>query len=65
MECVVPPLCRADLIARRLTIHELDWHLPLRRIDAGEGWQLKAVTTAEIPGFGSKREEIIFILERP
>ena len=32
---------------------------------AGEGWQLKAVTTAEIPGFGNKREEIIFILERP
>jgi hypothetical protein len=31
---------------------------------AGEGWTLKAVTTAEIPGFGTKREEIIFILER-
>jgi len=30
---------------------------------AGEGWRLKAVTTAEIPGLG-KREEIIFILER-
>lgn len=32
---------------------------------AGEGWNLKAVTTAEIPGFGNKREEIIFVLERP
>lgn len=31
---------------------------------AGEGWTLKAVTTAEVPGFGNKREEIIFILER-
>lgn len=30
---------------------------------AGEGWALKAVATAEIPGFGT-REEIIFILER-
>ena len=31
---------------------------------AGEGWSLKAVTTASIPGFGGAREEIIFILER-
>ena len=33
---------------------------------AGEGWTLSGVTTAEIPGaLGQKREEIIFILERP
>jgi hypothetical protein len=33
---------------------------------AGEGWELSGVTTAEIPGaLGQKREEIIFILERP
>lgn len=31
---------------------------------AGEGWSLKAVTTASMPGFGGAREEIIFILER-
>lgn len=31
---------------------------------AGEGWKLKAVTTASIPSFGGSREEIIFILER-
>lgn len=31
---------------------------------AGEGWSLKAVTTASIPSFGGAREEIIFILER-
>jgi hypothetical protein len=31
---------------------------------AGEGWKLKAVTTASIPSFGGAREEIIFILER-
>ena len=31
---------------------------------AAQGWTLNGVTTAEIPGFGSKREEIIFILEK-
>ena len=31
---------------------------------AGEGWALKAVTTAEIPGAFGSREEIIFIIER-
>lgn len=31
---------------------------------SGEGWKLKAVTTANIPSFGGAREEIIFILER-
>ena len=31
---------------------------------AGEGWNLKAVTTAEIPGGFGTREEIIFVLER-
>lgn len=34
---------------------------------AQEGWMLKAVTTAEMPGLGgfsASREEIIFILER-
>jgi len=31
---------------------------------AGEGWTMKATTTAEIPGMMGNREEIIFILER-
>jgi hypothetical protein len=31
---------------------------------AGEGWALKAVTTAEIPGAFGSREEIIFLIER-
>ncbi len=31
---------------------------------AQEGWELKAATTAEFPGFGGKREEMIMILER-
>jgi hypothetical protein len=29
-----------------------------------EGWQVRAVTTASFPGFGSNREEMIVILER-
>jgi hypothetical protein len=29
-----------------------------------EGWQVRAVTTATFPGFGSNREEMIVVLER-
>lgn len=29
-----------------------------------EGWQVRAVTTASFPGFGSNREEMIVVLER-
>lgn len=32
---------------------------------AGEGWLLKATTTASIPSLTGNREEMIFILERP
>lgn len=31
---------------------------------ASEGWEVIAATTAEIAGFGSKREELIVVLER-
>jgi hypothetical protein len=31
---------------------------------ASEGWQVIATATAEIPGFGNKREELIVLLER-
>jgi len=31
---------------------------------AEEGWVLKVGATAEFPGFGSKREELILIMER-
>lgn len=31
---------------------------------ASEGWQVRAVTTASFPGFGSNREEMIVVLER-
>ena len=31
---------------------------------AGEGWKVVSSSTAEIPGFGSKREELVIIMER-
>jgi hypothetical protein len=31
---------------------------------AAEGWQVISVATAEIPGFGNKREELIVVMER-
>ena len=31
---------------------------------ADEGWELKIGATAEFPGFSSKREELILIMER-
>ena len=31
---------------------------------APEGWQVRAVTTATFPGFGSNREEMIILLEK-
>lgn len=31
---------------------------------ATEGWRVIAATTAEIPGFGNKREELIVLMER-
>ena len=31
---------------------------------AAEGWRAVSMTTAEIPGFGTKREELIILLER-
>jgi hypothetical protein len=31
---------------------------------ASEGWRVIAATTAEIPGFGNKREELIVLMER-
>ncbi len=31
---------------------------------ANEGWQVKIGATAEFPGWGGKREELIIILER-
>jgi Domain of unknown function (DUF4177) len=31
---------------------------------AAEGWQVISVATAEVPGFGQKREELIVVMER-
>jgi len=31
---------------------------------AAEGWRAVSMATAEIPGFGTKREELIVLLER-
>jgi hypothetical protein len=31
---------------------------------AGEGWSLRVGATAEFPGWGGKREELVLILER-
>lgn len=31
---------------------------------AEQGWSVKAMTTATIPGFGSSRDEVVVILER-
>ena len=31
---------------------------------ASQGWQVRSVTTATIPGFGGSREELIVLFER-
>ncbi|QDV37950.1 hypothetical protein ElP_58970 [Tautonia plasticadhaerens] len=31
---------------------------------AGQGWSVKGITTASIPGFGGNRDELIVLLER-
>lgn len=31
---------------------------------AKQGWSLKGVATASVPGFGGQREEIVIIMER-
>jgi hypothetical protein len=31
---------------------------------AKQGWVLKGVATASVPGFGGNREEIVIIMER-
>lgn len=31
---------------------------------AGQGWTVKGITTASIPGFGGNRDELIVLLER-
>ena len=31
---------------------------------ATEGWQVVSMATAEIPGFGQKREELVVLMER-
>ena len=32
---------------------------------AGEGWEVKGVATAKIPGIMGEREELVVIFERP
>ncbi|MBX6315524.1 MAG: DUF4177 domain-containing protein [Isosphaeraceae bacterium] len=31
---------------------------------AGQGWTVRGITTASIPGFGGNREELIVLMER-
>jgi hypothetical protein len=32
---------------------------------AAEGWKVVSIATAEVPGLGQKREELIVVMERP
>jgi len=31
---------------------------------AKQGWRMRGMATASVPGFGSNRDELIFVLER-